>query len=205
MIPKRLRQQFDFIREIDRLKSVYRQSYVISGEKRENDAEHSWTLAMLCIILSEYAADDMDMCKVLKMALIHDIVEIDAGDTYVYDEEALKNKFEREVKAAERIFNLLPDDQSKEFRSLWDEFEEGTSPEALFATALDRIAPMFLNYASGGSTWKEHKMDYQRIVAKCRNDILRGTEGVWEFVDEFLKDAIEQGLIRDIKMTNLRF
>lgn len=195
MISDRIRQQFEFIKEIDALKSVYRQSFVISGYKRENDAEHSWTLAMLCIVLHEYAIESINLSKVLKMVLIHDIVEIDAGDTFAYDEEAIKTKRDREFKAADRIFNILPSDQAKEFRAIWDEFEEAKSPEARFATALDRIAPMFLNYSSGGLTWKEHKMDYPRIINKCKADIDNGTKNVWPFIEEFLQDGIKQGFI----------
>ena len=150
MSDDRLTQQLRFLLELDRLKSVFRQSRLIHTDRMENSAEHSWHLAMLAVVLAEYAAEDIDLVRVVKMALIHDIVEIDAGDTYIYDEQARREKARLEQQAAERIFGLLPKQQAAELRTLWEEFEAKQTPEARFAGALDRLQPLLLNYHTAG-------------------------------------------------------
>ena len=146
----RLEQQMNFILEVDKLKKIGRQTYLSDGSRKENDAEHSWHLALMAILLGEHANEKVDVLKVVSLVLIHDIIEIDAGDTYAYDDEGNKTKREREEKAADRIFNLLPKDQAVYMRELWEEFEEGETPEARFALALDNVQPTMLNDASGG-------------------------------------------------------
>lgn len=146
MISERLRKQIEFMLEIDKIKNIYRQTYVLHEDRKENDAEHSWHLAILAFLLAEYANEPIDVMHVMKMVLVHDIVEIDAGDTYCYDAEGSKTKAIREEKAAERIFGLLPDDQKQEFYALWREFEDNITNNAKFANILDRIQPLLLNY-----------------------------------------------------------
>lgn len=176
----RLEQQMNFLLEVDKLKSIIRQNYLIDGSRKEDDADHSWHLALMCAILSEHANEKIDVIKTITMVLIHDIVEIDAGDTYAYDPAANVSKRERELAAAERIFNLLPKDQAEEIRSLWDEFEESVTPEARFATTLDRIQPLLLNAGSNGKSWKEHKVTLSQIMK--RNEVTpEGSKALWEY------------------------
>src|SRR5688500_561209 len=163
---ERLQQQIQFLIEIDRLKQIFRQSSLMDGSRLENDAEHSWHFAMMALILAEHAKESIDISRVLRMALIHDIVEIDAGDSFVYDDAAMATKTMRELAAAERIFNILPDDQAREIRALWDEFEEQETPEARFAGAIDRLCGLLSNYQSGGGGWKRHNVSAGRIRAR---------------------------------------
>lgn len=197
----RLKKQMEFIIEIDKLKKVYRQSFVTGGEKAENDAEHSWHLALMSILLLEYAQTDEakpDLLRVLKMVLVHDLVEIDAGDTYCYDEEAARDKCLREEKAAGRLFNLLPPDQAAEFRSLWDEFEERRTPEAVFAAALDRLQPVLLNYHTEGQSWKMHGITAEQVLE--RNNLIReGAPRLWAYVREIISSAVEKGYLKSVK------
>ena len=151
---ERLEKQLAFILEADKSKQVFRQTYISDGSRKENDAEHSWHLALMCALLHEYANAPIDVAKTMTMVLIHDIIEIDAGDTYAYDDAGNETKRAREVKAADRLFGLLPDDQRKWLRGLWEEFEEGESAEARFALALDKIQPVLLNDATGGRSWQ---------------------------------------------------
>lgn len=190
----RLQQQIQFILEIDKLKSILRRSYLLNGERHENSAEHSWHLAMMAILLHEYANEKVDLLHVLKMVLVHDLVEIDAGDTYCYDEEANSDKIEREQKAADRIFALLSENQGKELRNLWEEFEERKTPEAKFANALDRLMPMMHNYYSQGKSWKEHGVVSNNVFE--RNSVMReGSEKLWEFAHSLIEDAVEKGYL----------
>jgi putative hydrolase of HD superfamily len=152
----RLEQQLGFILEVDKLKSVLRQTRLVDGSRRENDAEHSWEVAMMAVVLAEHAGAPIDLARVVRMLLIHDIVEIDAGDTFIYDEGARKTQVEREEQAAERLFGLLPDDQAVELRELWAEFEDLKTAESRFATAMDRLQPLLHNYHSGGAIWSKH-------------------------------------------------
>lgn len=209
MIDERLRKQLEFLLEIDKMKSLYRQTYIIhdetrgdsmrefEGEKtrykrRENDAEHSFHLALFAMTLAEHSNETVDVLKVMKMVLIHDVVEIDAGDTYCYDTEGYKSKREREEKAADRLFGLLPDDQRDEYRALWEEFERVDTAEARFAAALDRMQPMLLNYSKDGISWREHGVSFEQVHARNAH-IKNGSEELWEYIEEMLRQAKEKG------------
>lgn len=193
----RLEQQINFIMEIDKVKKITRQTHLSDGSRPENDAEHSWHLAIMCFLLKEYANEEFDVLHTIEMVLIHDIIEIDAGDTYAYDPVANQSKREREIKAAERIFHLLPEDQAEYVRNLWDEFEEGITPEARFANALDKIQPLLLNDASGGFSWKDHEVHISQIMKRNINTP-KGSKVLWEYCQPILEHNIEKGnIIRD--------
>lgn len=187
----RLADQLRFILEIDRLKSVYRRTYLVDGTRSENSAEHSWHLALMAMVLAEHANKPLDVGKVIKMVLIHDIVEIDAGDTYIYDDQG--DKAEREQEAAARIFGLLPPDQEREFRELWEEFEGGETPEARFASALDRFMPQLHNYHTQGRSWKEHGITAERVLER-NVEIAGGSVTLWEFTQTLIEQAVAEGL-----------
>lgn len=191
----RLEAQMNFIMEVDKLKKITRQSYISDGSRHENDTEHSWHLAMMCAILSEHANEEIDVLKTITMVLIHDIVEIDAGDTYAYDEKGNASKREREVKAADRIFNLLPEDQAAYMRELWEEFEQAETPEAKFALTLDKVQPVMLNDASKGKAWREHEVREKQIMDRNK-DTHRGSETIWEFCEEIIDRNIANGNIK---------
>jgi putative hydrolase of HD superfamily len=188
----RLGEQFRFLIEVDKLKTIIRQNYLSDGSRQENDADHSWHLALMCVILKEYANEEIDVVKTMTMLLVHDIIEIDAGDTYAYDMTGNASKRERELVAAERIFHLLPEDQAKELRSLWDEFEERTTPEAKFAVTLDRLLPCLLNAASNGKSWKEHQVTLSQVL-KRNETTHEGSEELWNYQYELLLRQVEQG------------
>jgi putative hydrolases of HD superfamily len=188
----RLKTQIAFLIEIDRVKKILRRNYLSDGSRRENDAEHSWFFAVAALVLSEHATGPVDVPKVLKMALLHDLVEIDAGDTFIYDETAKKDQRERELKAAERIFPLLPEDQADEFRSLWDEFEANASPEAKFARSIDRLSAVILNFASSGKAWKEHGVTHEQ-VRKINTRIADGSQALWDYISELIDTARDRG------------
>jgi len=192
---ERLEQQMAFVLEIDKLKNINRQSYIVSGERKETDAEHSWHLALMSMLLGEYANEAVDILKVMKMVLVHDLVEIDAGDTYAFDEKGNESKREREVAAAERIFNLLPTDQAAEMRCLWDEFEEGNSAEAKFANTLDKIQPAMLNAAASGKSWREHDVRLEQIL-KRNERTAEGSKALWEFTSELVDVHVQEGNIK---------
>ena len=175
----RLKQQFDFIREIDKEKFIGRQTYLSDGARKENDAEHAWHMALMTILLSEYANEEIDVLKTVTMLLIHDLVEIDAGDTYAYDEAGNKTKEQREKKAADRIYSLLPADQQEKLRKLWDEFEEWESAEARFAHAMDCVQPLMLNSATEGKSWEEHGVCLEQVVAR-NGRTAEGSEALWQ-------------------------
>jgi putative hydrolase of HD superfamily len=192
---ERLRQQMLFIVEIDRAKQVLRQTMVVGSGRHENDAEHSWHLAVMALLLAEYAeGSGLDILRVLKMVLVHDLVEIDAGDTYCYDEEAARDKVERETRAADRIFRLLPEDQAREMRALWDEFEGASTPEARFANALDRLQPLLLNYHTDGRSWQRHGVTSDRVFRRAR-PVADSAPGLWEYAESLIRDAVEKGIL----------
>ncbi|ANX01291.1 HD domain-containing protein [Thermoclostridium stercorarium] len=191
----KLRQQISFIVEIDKLKNIYRQSYLTDGSRHENDAEHSWHLAVMAFILAEYADEKVDLLKVIKMVLVHDLVEIDAGDTYCYDERAMRDKKEREEKCAKRLFSMLPDEQRNEMYELWEEFERMETPEARYAAALDRLQPVLLNYFSGGKSWNEHGIYVDQVLNR-NGRIKDSSQKLWEFVESLLHDAVEKGYLK---------
>ncbi|MTI96149.1 MAG: HD domain-containing protein [Firmicutes bacterium] len=195
MSSERLRRQLEFIAEIDKLKTIYRQTVLIADpERRENDAEHSWHLALMAMLLAEHANETVDLPRVMKMVLIHDIVEIDAGDTFCYDEAGNLDKEEREQKAATRLFGLLPEDQGREFWQLWEEFEERRTPEARFAAALDRLQPMLHNFHTDGGTWRRHNITREQVL-KRNQPMAQGAVALWDYAEAMLDVAIEQGLL----------
>ena len=190
-VDERFKKQIQFILEIDKVKQVFRQTYLLDKKRKENDAEHSWHFALVVILLAEYANEKIDILKTVKMALIHDLVEIDAGDTIVYDVEARKAKEAVEEKAAERIFGLLPDDQGREMLDLWKEFEVRETPEARFAAAIDRLQPMLNNYFTDGIAWQEHGITADQTLA--RNEHMgKGSEKLWEYAQKFVDDAVKK-------------
>lgn len=193
----RINQQFDFIREIDKEKFIERQTYLSDGLRKENDSEHAWHLALMCIILSEYANEEIDVLKTVTMLLIHDIVEIDAGDTYAYDIEGLRTQRDREVKAADRIFNLLPEDQGNKFRELWEEFERNDTPEAKFAHTMDNVQPTMLNAATDGKAWEERDVHIGQILNRNLSTPL-GSEVLWDYsYNNFIKPYLDIGKIKE--------
>ena len=197
MDQERIEKQFSFIREIDREKLIGRQTYLSDGKRKENDAEHAWHMAVMTILLSEYANERIDVLKTVTMLLIHDIVEIDAGDTYAYDEEAKKTQKDRERKAAERIYGLLPSDQGERLKALWEEFEACETPEARFARCMDNLQPMMLNAATDGKAWVEHQLELSQILGRNRNTHA-GSEELWEYARKNLIDPnVEKGRIRE--------
>ncbi|MEE1008703.1 MAG: HD domain-containing protein [Agathobacter sp.] len=188
---------FDFAKEIDKEKEIVRQTFLADGSRKENDAEHAWHMAIMTILLSEYANEEIDVLKTITMLLIHDIVEIDAGDTYAYDEEGKKTQREREEKAAERIFGLLPEEKGEYFRNLWEEFEEYKTPEAKFAHTMDNIQPAMLNAASGGESWREHEVHFSQILNRNAKT-MDGSKAIWDYaMDNIFKPNIEKGNIID--------
>ena len=192
---KRLEKQIQFIVEADKVKNIFRQTYLADGRRKENDAEHSWHLALMAVLLKEHMNEDADVARVMIMVLIHDLVEIDAGDTYAYDEKGAQTKREREVKAAERIFGILPEDQGRYFRELWEEFEAYETPEAKFAHLLDNFQPILLNDASGGKSWVEHGVHKSQPMK--RNERIPGTSDIiWEKMQEIFEKHVENGNLK---------
>lgn len=189
---QRLHQQIEFLLEIDQLKQVFRQTYLLDQSRKENDAEHSWHFAMLAVILSEYATGSIDLLKVVKMALVHDLVEIDAGDTFLYDTAGQADKAEREKKAADRIFGLLPEDQGTALHALWEEFEANETPEARFAGAIDRLQPLLHNLYTQGRAWREHGIDAAQVRQRNRH-IGDGAPELWAHAQKLIDEAVAQG------------
>ncbi len=195
MISDRLRKQLEFAVEVDKLKQVYRQTYLIDGSRRENDAEHSWNLGLLVLVLSEHAAEsELDVLRTMQMVLIHDLVEIDAGDTYCYDTKGNEGKLDRERQAADRIFGLLPPDQTTFLWELWEEFEARKTPEAKFAAALDRLQPLLCNYHTQGRSWQEHGVHRDQVLERNRH-IGEGAPELWEYVEEMLAAAVAESYL----------
>ena len=188
----RLEKQIAFLTEVDKEKNIFRQTYLADGKRKENDAEHSWHLALAAVLLKEHMKEDADLGRVMTMVLIHDLVEIDAGDTYAYDTEGAATKREREVKAADRIFGILPEDQGTYLRELWDEFEAYETAEAKYAHLLDNFQPLMLNDASDGKSWEEHGVHKSQV---CRRNarIPETSEIVWEKMLEIMDKHIEKG------------
>lgn len=192
----RFSQQIAFLLELDKLKNIYRQTLVLHEDRQENDAEHSFHLAIMAAVLAEHANEPVDVLHVMKMVLVHDVVEIDAGDTYCYDAKGNEDKLERELKAADRLFALLPEEQEKEFRSLWEEFEAKATPEAKFANALDRIQPMLLNYKKGGVSWMKHGISEEQVKNRNIPTVSAGSETIGEFAEEIIKAAKAEGYLK---------
>ena len=192
---ERLDQQFDFIKEIDKEKFIQRQTRLSDNVRRENDAEHAWHMAIMTVLLSEYANEKIDVLRTVTMLLIHDIVEIDAGDTYAYDEEGLKTQRERECQAADRIYALLPEDQQSKLRDIWEEFEAGETPEAKFAHTMDNLQPLLLNDSNGGADWKAHGVCAKQVYGRQEKTKL-GSEKLYEITDRLIQKNIEKGNIQ---------
>jgi putative hydrolases of HD superfamily len=189
----RLARQIEFIAECDKLKDIFRQTVNIQSRRAENDAEHSWHLCLCVIVLAEHAnAPHMDLLRVLKMLIVHDLVEIDAGDTFAYDVPGMAGQHEREALAAARIFGLLPPDQAGEFRALWDEFEAKVTAESRFATAMDRFQPMLLNCRTQGAAWARHGITHDRVVARNQH-IADGCAELWTYAQRMLQESVDAG------------
>lgn len=194
---ERFEKQLAFIREIDKEKMIKRQSYITDCETRENDADHAWHMAIMTVLLSEYSNEDIDVLKTVTMLLIHDLVEVYAGDTYAYDEEGKKTQAEREALAAEKIYSLLPEDQGGYLKSLWLEFEEQKTPEAKFARAMDCFQPLILNDATNGRAWKEHGVKRSWVMRRNQNTGA-GSEDIWAYAREHLVEKnVKNGNIID--------
>ena len=193
---ERLDKQIAFCREIDKEKQIGRQTYLADGTRKENDAEHAWHMAVMTLLLSEYANEEIDVLRTVSMLLIHDLVEIDAGDTYAYDEEAKKSQREREMQAADRLFGILPEDQGEQFRALWDEFEAGETKEARFARTMDNFQPVLLNAAADGKAWEEKGVRLGQVQKRNQNTA-KGSEALWEYaLENFILPNVEKGKLK---------
>ena len=194
---KKLDQLFDFCREIDKEKFIGRQTYLTDADRKENDAEHAWHMAIMTLLLSEYSNEKIDVLHTISMLLIHDLVEIDAGDTYAYDEEGKKTQADRERRAADRIYGLLPEEQGKKLYDLWTEFEERKTPEAKFARVMDNLQPMMLNAATDGKAWEEHQVKLSQILGRNEHTA-DGSKLLWEYAhDSFIRPNLDAGRIKD--------
>ena len=194
---KRLEQQIRFIIEADKVKSVFRQTYLADGSRKENDAEHAWHMAIMTLLLSEYANEEIDVLRVLSMLLIHDLVEIDAGDTYAYDEEGKQTQRVREVKAADRIYGILPEDQGGKLRELWEEFEEAQTPEAKFAHVMDNVQPAMLNDYTEGKDWIAKGVRLSQILERNAHTA-EGSQKLWDYAyTNFIEPNVKTGKIKD--------
>jgi putative hydrolase of HD superfamily len=193
----RLGQQVRFLLEVDKLKRVLRQTWLLDRSRRENDAEHSWHLALMAVLLVEYAAEEkLDVLRVLKMLLIHDLVEIDAGDTFAYDEEGRSDQADRERQAADRLFSILPPDQARQLRDLWEEFEARQTPESRYAAALDRLQPLLHNYHTEGRAWRRHGVTSRMVLARNRH-AAEGAPLLWRYAEGLIRDAVRKGYLAE--------
>lgn len=190
----RLAQQIQFIIEIDKLKQVLRQTLLTDGSRQENSAEHSWHIAIMAIVLAEYASESVDVLRAIKMLLIHDLVEIDAGDTFCYDLKGNEDKAAREALAATRLFGLLPEEQGVELRSLWEEFEAQETPDARFAAALDRIQPLLHNQQTQGGTWRIHGIKREQVLRRM-HPVVDGAPALWPLVEKVIEDSVAAGYL----------
>lgn len=191
----RFNSQIEFILEVDKLKKILRRTTLLDRSRQENSAEHSWHIALIVLVLSEYAeADNLNLLKVIKLLLTHDLVEIDAGDTYCYDESGLQDQKDREIRAADRIFNILPEDQAKSFRALWDEYEDRKTPESQFANALDRFQPLLHNYFTRGHTWRQQGIQKKQVLSRMQ-PVDDGSSLLWDYVTSLIDDAVEKGFL----------
>ena len=192
----RMKKQLDFILEIDKEKNITRQTHLSGYSRRENDAEHAWHMAIMAYLLEEYSNEKIDIARVMIMCLIHDIVEIDAGDTYAYDTEALKTRKVREDAAKERIYSILPPDQKEKLIAIFDEFEENETPEAQFAHAMDNLQPLLLNDSNDGRDWLEHEVTRKQVYGR-QNESAKGSKKIFEVIDKIIKKNIELGYIKE--------
>ena len=193
---ERRKKQLDFALEIDKEKNIYRQTHLSGRGRNENDAEHAWHMAVMAYLLQEYANEEVDITKVMLMCLIHDIVEIEAGDTYAYDAENLKTQKAREDAAKEKLYSMLPEDQKREFTALFDEFEEYKTPEAKYAHAMDNLQPLILNDSNNGGDWKDHGVTAEQVYGRQRKTRL-GSEKLFEVTDQIIQKHIRKGNLRE--------
>jgi putative hydrolase of HD superfamily len=189
---RRLHEQIQFLMEIDKLKHVFRRTKLLNGSRYENDAEHAWHLAMMAIVLHECSNEPVELLKVVKMVLIHDVVEIDAGDAFLYDDNNAKLKGEAETKAAIRVFGLLPEDQRREFINLWEEFERKETPEAKFAAALDRLEPLIQNAHTEGHAWIKYGITKDQVISKNRPPLIEGSEELWGYAEKMIEESADK-------------
>ena len=196
MDSERFQKQLDFILEIDKEKEIYRQTHIKGYKRQENDAEHAWHMAIMIYLLREYANEDFDIAKAMVMALIHDIVEIDAGDTYAYDTKNLATQKEREEKSADRIFGMLPDDQKEQMKALFNEFEEGKTPEAKFAKVMDNFQPLLLNDSNNGKDWRVHKIKKTQVINRQKKS-QPGSNDIWEYTRKLIENNVKKGNLID--------
>lgn len=193
---QRFKSQIEFILEVDKLKKILRRTTLLDRSRQENSAEHSWHIALIVLVLAEYAEEDnLDLLQVIKLLLAHDLVEIDAGDTYCYDEIGGQDQNAREMKAADRIFSILPSDQAVSFRSLWDEYETRATPESQFANALDRLQPFLHNYFTRGHTWQKHGISKKQVLARMQ-PVDDGSRLLWDYVSSLIDDAVKKGYLK---------
>ena len=192
----RFQKQLDFILEIDKEKEIYRQTHLKGYKRQENDAEHAWHMAIMIYLLKEYANEEFDVAKAMVMALIHDIVEIDAGDTYAYDADNVSTQSVREEKAADRIFGMLPDEQKEEMIKLFNEFENGETPEAKFAKTMDNFQPLLLNDSNNGKDWRVHGINKSQVINRQKKSQL-GSEAIWSYTQKLIDQNVEKGNIID--------
>lgn len=190
-----LLKQISFIKEIDKLKYIQRKTKLFNSDRHENDAEHSWHLAMMALVLAEHSNRPVDILKVVKMVLIHDIVEIDAGDTFLYDTLKNHTNTREELAAAKRIFGLLPEKQAEEFVEIWKEFEDGITDEAKFAKSMDRFEPLLQNTSNNGGTWTEFNVDYQKVYDK-KKAIKDGSASIWNYAENLINESVEKGILK---------
>ena len=190
-----LLQQIDFIKEIDKIKYIQRKTKLFNSDRNENDAEHSWHLAMMTLVLVQHSEVPVDVLKVLKMVLIHDIVEIDAGDIFIYDTAKNHSNTEEERKAAQRIFGILPKKQADEMLFIWEEFESGQTPEAKFARTMDRLEPLLQNISNKGGTWKEFGVDYSKVYEK-KKVMKEGSTAIWNYAENLINESVEKCILK---------
>ena len=195
MTPENLTKQLAFIKEIDKLKYIQRRTKLFNSDRCENSAEHSWHLALMAIVLTEHANEKVDVLKVIKMVLIHDVVEIDAGDTFIYDTQKSHDNTDEERLAAQRIFGLLPEETAQELIAIWEEFEAGLTPEAKFARAMDRLEPLLQNSSNKGGTWHEPGVNYQKVYGK-KSVIKEGAADLWTYAETLIDEGVEKGYLK---------
>lgn len=197
MVTERLARQVRFVLEIDKLKTVQRRTWLTDGTRSENSAEHSWHLAVMVLLFREYAVDQgLDLARAVQMALVHDLVEIDAGDTFVYDARGAIDKGQREEAAADRIFALLPDDLGQELRQVWEEFEARTTAEARFVAALDRLQPILHNYHTAGRAWRQHGVTVDKVLSYNQH-MSEGAPELWDYAQSLIRDAVQRGFLEE--------
>lgn len=193
---ERFKKQLDFLLEIDKVKNILRMTSIADGSRRENDAEHSWSLAMMAVLFAEHVAENIDLLKVIKMVLIHDLVEIYAGDTFCFDETGMQDKESREQASADKIFGLLEQDQGQELRTLWEEFESCETIEAEYAAMLDRLQPLIMNYVNEGGTWAQHNISVEQVYKRNQITLEKGPQVFKDFIHQVIEECVAKGYIK---------